>query len=84
VHLADLAERVLAERQSNMLNFLNMLAATKQRLNGANPDAVALPDSLSAGAKLAKCRWPPIRFRQGQNITARAVTLSLGSHLNFG
>jgi hypothetical protein len=35
-----------------MLNFLNVPAATKRRLNGANPDTVALPDSLSVGAKL--------------------------------
>ena len=68
MHLADLAERALAERQSNMLNFLNMLAATKQRLNGANPDAVALPDSLSAGAR-----------RQARQVSMATDTIQAGA-----
>jgi hypothetical protein len=56
--VADLADHVpvpapvLAERQSNVLAFCNLPAATKQRLNASNPNAVALPPSLETGAKL--------------------------------
>ena len=56
--MADLADHVpvpapvLAERQSNVLAFCNLPAATKQRLNASNPNAVALPPSLETGAKL--------------------------------
>ena len=61
-----------------MLNFLNVPAATKQRLNGANPDTVALLDSLSwAPSSTAPASWTPCRRLQ---LLASAYQLNASAY----